>query len=241
MKIFNYKVENRRIAYIGNEEVSIVGDSNVDTFAFTFDSEWEGLTKTLVLINGTQKELVNLINDEGVIPSSIYHNGVLVFGVYGRNNQNEVVLSSVMSTITIRDGAYNMSDNPTNLPDKSTWDRYTDIMLGLVGQGEITLENCQALFLEMKAYYDDAIVAMTQYKNDTEGFKNDAQDILENVQDVKQDIIDMGSSRTFATFYLDAKTGKLYVVNAESLGNMGFFLRDGKLYVSMKTEINSEV
>lgn len=234
-----FKIENREIEFL--ETVSMAGNANVDTFLFEFDAEWEGLTKTLVLTNNAQPVLVNLIEDEAVIPASVYHDGLLTFGVYGRNENDEVVLSSLMYTMEIYDGAYNMSGNPSNLPDKTTWDRYTDIMLGLVAQGQLTLEECQNVLSSMQSYYADAKQEIEGIRDTTEGYKNDAQQILENVEDVKQDIIDMGSSRTFATFYLDAKTGKLYVVNAESLGNMGFFLRDGKLYVSMKTEINSEV
>ena len=237
MRQSKFKIENREIDFI--ETVSMAGNANVDTFLFEFDNEWEGLTKTLVLQNGSQPVLVNLINDEAIIPASVYHDGILTFGVYGRNENDEIVLSSLMYTLEISDGAYNYSGNPSNLPDKSTWDQYTDIMLGLVGQGEITLENCQSVLSDMQTYCIDKKAEMEGIRDTTEGYKNDAQDILEDVQDIKQDIIDMGSSRTFATFYLDATTGDLYVINSESLGNMGFFVQDGDLYVNINSEVNN--
>ena len=235
MRETSFKIENREIEYI---EVSILsGNANVDTFSFTFDSEWEGLTKTLVLQNNGQPYLANLIEDKAVIPAGVYHDGFMSFGVYGRNQEDEVVLSSLMYTLEIHDGAYVYSGNPQNLPDKSTWDEYTDIMLGLVAQGQLTLENCQQVLSDMQSYYTDAKEEITGIKNDTKDYRDEAQDILADCEDVKQDIIDMGSARTFATFYLDPKTGHLYVVNAESLGNMNFYLENKHLFVKIKTEV----
>lgn len=229
-----FKIENKKIKRI--DEVPIVGDLNVDTFSFEFDSEWEGLTKTILFIKDDKKHLDNLIDDEIVLPNMVYGAGDLLFGLYGKQG-NQVICSTPLYSITVLQSAYSESDNPDNLPDETTWDRYTQIMLSLVAEGQLTLAECNQVLESMRDYYENTKAEIEEIRDATEGYKNDAQEILQDVEDVKQDIIDMGASRTFATFYLDAKTGKLYVVNAESLGNMGFFIQDGKLYVSMKTEV----
>ena len=183
-----FSIINRKIDFI--ETVPMAGNSNVDTFTFEFDSEWDGLTKTLVLINGTQPALANLIDDSANIPSSIYHDGILTFGVYGRNNEDEVVLSSLMYSMPIENGAYNLSGNPSNLPDKTTWDEYTDIMLALVAQGRITLEECQQVLASTESARDLA----QGYMNDAKGYKEDTEGLKQDVIDIKngfdQDVVE---------------------------------------------------
>ena len=239
MQTSKYLVTNRGIEFI--EQVPVVGDVNVDTFLFDFDSEWDGFEKTLVLnIDGTTYADHLDSEDKVVLRNEVYNASEVTFGLFGTKGtgQNQAILSTPMKFLETIPSTFGQIRNIENLPDRDTWNLYTQEMLALVARGEATLEDIAGLISEFHTYCENFITQINEIKSDTKDYKDEASAILENVQEVKQDIIDMGSSRTFATFYLDAKTGGLYVVNAESLGNMGFFLKDGGLYVQMSTEIN---
>ena len=230
----NFLVKKRKISQL--DSIPYTGEFNIDKFKFQFDEEWTGLNKTLVIVADNTYN-VALLNDECLVPQEFYDKkGNIMIGVFG-SNDNQKILATGWLPIYVEDDSYT-GEEPSNLPTPTQWDLYISEINRLLSACEATVVECNDILLQLQNDYSTYLEEFNQIKSDTESYKNEASGILANVEQVKQDIIDMGSSRTFATFYLDAKTGGLYVVNAESLGNMGFFLKDGGLYVQMSTEIN---
>jgi len=232
----NLEVKKRKISVLENQ-IPYTGEYNIDSFHFTFDDEWNGLDKTLVIIADNQRYNVALLNDMCVIPYQFYdYKGNVLIGLFGTDGTNQTLATGWLP-LYIEDDAYARGVEPENLPTQTQWDLFITEINGLLEQCQATKQQCQDILDQMGRDYITYIGELNQIKEDTKGYKNQAQEILEDVEDIKQDIIDMGSARTFATFYLDAVTGDLYVINAESLGNMGFFVQDGDLYVNINSEV----
>ena len=233
----NFLVKKRKISQL--DSVPYTGEYNIDTFHFEFDEEWNGLDKTLVIVTDNKRYNVPLLHDECVIPYEFYtYKGNVLIGLFGTYEGQYQTLATGWLPIYIEDDSYS-SVEPENLPTPTQWDLYVTEINRLLGLCEESEENCQAILEQLQNDYNTYIEEFNQIKNDTEEYKNQTEQILQDVEDVKQDIIDMGASRTFATFYLDAQTGDLYVIDASSLGNMGFYVQDGDLYVNINSEVNN--
>jgi len=236
MLITNFRVEKRKISLIDNP-VPFTGEYNIDTFKFEFDEEWEGLNKTLVIVSDNTYN-VSLLNDQCLIPMEFYNKkGSISIGVFGTIG-NGKILATGMYPIYIEEDAYKRGQEPANLPTQTQWDLYITEINGLLVQCQATKRQCDEVLAQLTRDYNAYILEFNQIKQDTKDYRDETSTIYAQVEQVKQDIIDMGSARTFATFYVDPQTGELYVVNAESLGNMGFYVHDYNLWVQINTEVN---
>lgn len=223
----NFVVKKRKISQINS--IPFTGEYNIDTFKFEFDEEWEGLDKTLVIVTDETYN-VALLNDECVVPMEFYDKkGEVKIGLFGSSG-NEKILATGWCSIYPEDDAYKRGQEPSNLPTPTQWDLYVAEINRLLEACQASQEQCEDIAEQLARDYQDYLDELTE-------IRDEASEILDNVEQVRQDIIDMGATRMFATFYLDASTGRLYVVGAESLGNMNFFIQDSKLYVNIITEV----
>ena len=83
MKTTKFEIKQRILNKLN--QVTYTGKSNVDTFKFEFDEEWNDLEKTLVIINDVATYNLPLLNDEAIIPIEFYSDSQIVtVGVFGK-------------------------------------------------------------------------------------------------------------------------------------------------------------
>lgn len=124
MIITNFEIKNRQITK-KDEKTIYTGQYNIDKFKFTFDEEWQGLNKTLVIM-GDETYNVSLLNDECLIPVEFYQKkGNISIGVFGRDADTTILASNFM-TIFIHNDAYKEGQTPANLPTQTQWDEYIE-------------------------------------------------------------------------------------------------------------------
>lgn len=95
MNIIKMTVEGNRLR-ITDDCISTGGSINYDRCRFTFDSAWNGFTKTAVFsINGTDNYRVTLQDNECVIPSPcIEREGILQIGVFGVSDDDVIITTN---------------------------------------------------------------------------------------------------------------------------------------------------
>jgi len=124
MVITNFEVKKRQITKLDDQTI-YTGEYNIDKFKFTFDDEWQGLNKTLVIM-GYETYNVSLLNDECLIPVEFYQKkGNISIGVFGRDADTTILASNFM-TIFIHNDAYKEGQTPANLPTQTQWDEYIE-------------------------------------------------------------------------------------------------------------------
>lgn len=158
MKTSRYRIareadsQNPIIKYI--EQVPIVGDVNVDTFLFEFDSEWEGFEKTLVL-NIDGKCYADHIdsNNEVILRKEVYNAEEVTFGVYGikGTGQNKSILSTPTVYMETLPSTWGQIGDIEDLPDRDTWNLYTQEMLALVAEGKLSAQECETILQDIRA------------------------------------------------------------------------------------------
>lgn len=153
MKTSRYSVIDREIDYI--ETTTITGNENVDTFQFEFDSEWDSFGHKFFLLNVDGTCYIDELNEnnEVVLRSIAYDNDNVTFGVYGINGSSK--LSSNIVWLETTPSAFGQIKDVDNIPDKDVWVEYTQEMLGLLAQGQITLEDCQSILTQIQEIQRD--------------------------------------------------------------------------------------
>lgn len=118
------------------------GTVNVDEIEFNFnDSEWDNLTKVATFITPSGATYnVALIDNICTVPPEVYKEvGEISIGVYGytiENNELIKVLPSNLVTKKIHQGAYQIGNEPGNLPTPTQWDAYIVQINGIIAQAE---------------------------------------------------------------------------------------------------------
>jgi len=82
------------------------GAKNTFTASFTFDSAWDGLTKTAIFQNGDINEEESLVADACTIPyEAIVSPGNLLIGIFGALNGNKILTTNMLNVGRIEQGA----------------------------------------------------------------------------------------------------------------------------------------
>lgn len=95
MNYIKMSVEGNRLS-ITEDCITTSGSMNYDGCKFTFDSGWEGFTKTAVFsIGGAENYRVAIENGECIIPSPcIEKEGILRIGVFGISDNDTVIATN---------------------------------------------------------------------------------------------------------------------------------------------------
>jgi len=183
MKQTTYSVRDRRINWV--DVTNITGVENVDKFHFEFDSEWDEFEgKFFVLIvDGTS--YINQLdeNNDVILRNIVYEKQNVTFGVYGIDTENGAKLASNIVAIETTPSIWGQIRDISDLPSKTQWEVYTEEMLGLLAEGDITLEQCQQALSDTQSARD-----LTQgYKETTEGYKNTTKGYMDTTEGYKND------------------------------------------------------
>jgi len=82
------------------------GAKNIFDVSFTFDSAWDGLTRTVVFKNGNIDGEILLIADSATIPWEVLVSpGNLLVGIFGALNGNKILTTNMLNTGRIEQGA----------------------------------------------------------------------------------------------------------------------------------------
>lgn len=123
----------KQLLTIQNMEIIASGDSNFDSCIFTFDSSWDGFTKTGVFYQDKSNvQYAVLGNDDTcMIPAAaMVRAGRMYIGVFGV--KDTAVVTSTLATIDIKEGAIsggNVSTEPTD-----------DVFLAIIAQYQRIVE-----------------------------------------------------------------------------------------------------
>lgn len=135
----------KQLLTILNAEIIASGDSNFDSCAFTFDSYWDGFTKTGVFYQdkaNVQYAVLNN-NDTCMIPAAaMARAGRMYLGVFGI--KDTAVVTSTLAVIDIKEGA--------------------------ISGGNVSTEPTDDVFLAIIAQYQRIVEMMAQYENTAEQF-----------------------------------------------------------------------
>ena len=77
MKTTKFEIKKRILNKLS--QITYTGNSNVDTFCFEFDEEWNELEKTLVIITDIATYNLPLLNNEAIIPTEFYIDSQIVY------------------------------------------------------------------------------------------------------------------------------------------------------------------
>lgn len=135
----------KQLLTIQNMEIIASGDSNFDSCAFTFDSSWDGFTKTGVFYQDkTNVQYAVLSSDDTcIIPASAMAKpGRMYIGVFGI--KDTAVVTSTLGTIDIKEGAISGSN--------------------------VSIEPTDDVFLAIIAQYQRIVEMMAQYENTASEF-----------------------------------------------------------------------
>lgn len=173
----NFIVSKRKISQ--ENKVPFTGEYNIDKFHFTFDEEWNGLDKTLVIVtDDTHTYNVALLNDEAIVPMEFYQTkGNIIIGVFGTNGTEQILATGWLS-VYIEDDAYKAGQEPSNLPTPTQWDLYVTEINELLERAEASEQSCQDILEEMKALQrelEDEVAEIERKLADGE-FKGDKGD-----------------------------------------------------------------
>lgn len=162
-----YQIENRRISFC--DVANITGNENVDTFHFDFDSEWDVFNDKYLVLNVDGKSYIDKLdsNNNVVLRSVAYDNDNVTFGVYGIH-ENAKLSTNIVWLETIP-SIFGQIKEVDGVPSKTVWELYTEEMLALLAQGQITLEQCQNVLSDVQ----DVKALIEQLKRDVEQDKVD--------------------------------------------------------------------
>lgn len=124
----------KQLLTIQDREVISSGDANYDMCLFTFDSTWEGFTKTAVFYQDKASVQYAVLGSDGactVPAAAMAREGKMYIGVFGI--KDSAVLTSTLDTIEIERGAIsgdNVSTEPTD-----------DVFLAIISKYQSILDN----------------------------------------------------------------------------------------------------
>ena len=130
MYTLKLKVQNKELKIISEDdkkESFIKGSFNIDKLEFDFSEEWDKLSKKVIYKAGDKSYAEAVIDNTAIVPAEVYTSaGFVEISVVGFANENGKD-TIVLPTNTIRKIVYDTNSNgeePSNLPDESTWDKY---------------------------------------------------------------------------------------------------------------------
>lgn len=179
----------KQLLTVQNAEIIASGDSNFDSCAFTFDSAWDGFTKTAVFYQDkTNVQYAVLGNDDScMIPAAaMARAGRMYVGVFGI--RDTAVVTSTLAAVDIREGAIsggNISTEPTDdvfLAIIAQYQRIIEMMgqyEAAVGQYHLQMAEQNALLAALNAFdVTELMQKLDMIENRMINYTNTAKEIM---------------------------------------------------------------
>ena len=96
---------------------------------FTFDSQWDGLSKTAVFRVGHTKKIVERLETEAIVPWELLQKpgAWLSIGVYGWNEDGTITIPTIWANVSaIQKGADPEGDSVSTDPTLPVWQKMMD-------------------------------------------------------------------------------------------------------------------
>lgn len=120
---------------------------------FTFDSQWDGLSKTAVFHAGHVSKIVDSLGTETIVPWEVLArpNAWLSVGVYGVNKDGSVAMPTIWANVCVVCAGVSPDGDPSADPTLPVWQKLLDFVGNLEELKTDSKENLVAAINE--AYY----------------------------------------------------------------------------------------
>lgn len=194
------KIENERIRILQDGNVN-EKSINIYKIEFEFSSEWDELTKKLIVSKGAQTQEIEIIDNRVIIPS--LENGKYYLGVVGYIIEDDIIVKRKATNIIEKAISISAAGYEANT---ETEEEYASVLEQKIAELQDILQETE----EAVSYFDDDVVSKTQAYNDnatlkTEAFNQNATEKATVFNELMDEYIERVSNE------LDALNGEVVV------------------------------